>query len=543
MEDNKKNEKEMLPVENVENNESSPLKNEESKDDSKQVHQDQAVETTLEESKEVREENGDKLQTNESENIQKIEDEMVSPLNQQNSDNQRNGENPDQLKEKNVEEEKPIVITEQTEALEREEDHALNINDQNASSHTLAEQQAEKAAADTQKVENENSLSEPVQSSQSPQPSPSEEGKPKVQEPKPDLGLVGSVKAEIRKTPKPKKILVGAITASMVIVGIFGIGTYALDPTPIRAMQKQEVAKSQPAKIQLVLDDKKFELDLKTIGYDGENVSTVDENQLRLWLEEVRKQVDVEPKNADVTYFGQEIKPEQMGRKMDVEKVETWLKNLNLLMNKPHTIPTIPLEPEVTTEDLQKVDQALVGKYTTKFDPGNVNRTINIKLASKSINNLVLLPGEEFSFNKVVGQRTAARGYKSAPVIVKGEYSEGIGGGICQVSSTLYNSVDEAGLKITRRVSHSREVTYVPPGRDATVSWGGPDFRFKNNLDKPVLIKIKVSGPYLTVYTYTVPGAKVKKKKVEPAPQTFTTVTVDPTKPTADLSKESNAAQ
>src|SRR5690606_24482567 len=113
----------------------------------------------------------------------------------------------------------------------------------------------------------------------------------------------------------------------------------------------------------------------------------------------------------------------------------------------------------------------LIGQYVTYYNSRNKNRSHNISLAAKSINNYVLFPGEVFSFNKVVGQRTISKGYMRAKVIVRGEFSEGIGGGICQVSSTLYNAADHAGLKIMQRYSHSRSVPYVPPGRDATVNW------------------------------------------------------------------------
>lgn len=527
MEENKKKEIENVPVENMENQESSPMKKEEHEEKMDKAQKEQVDEKVVETL-----EQPSKLE--EKEISQKIEDSNVSSHCQEEEHAVEEKMHISQTENKEEEKEPSIVEVCEEKTLEDKENH-LNVMNQESSSNSVNEEVAKEEVTNQMADEDQNqtnkkqlpSQTEVVESS-NPSAATKENTKEKVK----------AKKIEVRKTPRPKKILIGAITASMLAAGIIGFGAYVLDPSPIVAMSKQEAVKAKQSKIQLLLDDKTYELDLKTIGYDGENVSTIDEQRLRLWLEEVRKEVEIEPQNAEVKFFGQEIKPEKMGRKMDVEKVESWLNNLEALINKPHTIPIIPIEPEVTTEDLQKVDQALIGKYTTKFDPGNVNRTTNIKLASKAINNLVLLPGEEFSFNKVVGQRTAERGYKPAPVIVKGEYSEGIGGGICQVSSTLYNSVDEAGLKITRRVSHSREVTYVPPGRDATVSWGGPDFRFKNNLDKPVLIRIKVSGPYLTVYTYTVPGAKVKKKKVEPAPQTFTTVEVDPTKPTANLSNE-----
>ncbi|MFP3440966.1 VanW family protein, partial [Pantoea sp. SIMBA_133] len=117
----------------------------------------------------------------------------------------------------------------------------------------------------------------------------------------------------------------------------------------------------------------------------------------------------------------------------------------------------------------------------THFRKNNLERTSNIELAAEAINNTVVFPGETFSFNQTVGKRTKERGYLPAPIIVKGELSEGIGGGICQVSSTLFNAVDQAGVQIIERYSHSRSVPYVKPGRDATVSWYGPDFSFRNH--------------------------------------------------------------
>ena len=109
------------------------------------------------------------------------------------------------------------------------------------------------------------------------------------------------------------------------------------------------------------------------------------------------------------------------------------------------------------------------------------------------------MPGETFSYNQTVGQRTAAGGYKPAAVYANGEVTTGIGGGICQVSSTLYNSVLLANLEIVARYNHAFNPGYVPAGRDATVSWGGPDFKFKNSRDYPVKIEATVSGGSITI--------------------------------------------
>ena len=121
----------------------------------------------------------------------------------------------------------------------------------------------------------------------------------------------------------------------------------------------------------------------------------------------------------------------------------------------------------------------IIGTYTTKTTSNSV-RNKNIQLAAEAINGTILKPGEEFSFNNVVGQRTEAKGYGAAAAYNEGEVVQEVGGGICQVSTTLYNAVLRSGLKTTKRQSHTFEPSYVTPGRDATVSWGGPDYRFAN---------------------------------------------------------------
>lgn len=152
-------------------------------------------------------------------------------------------------------------------------------------------------------------------------------------------------------------------------------------------------------------------------------------------------------------------------------------------------LPKQKVYPRVDSELLAEIREKEIGSYTTYFKKNNKERSHNILLAAEAINNHVVFPGKRFSFNNVVGKRTKERGYKRAPVIVKGELAEDIGGGICQVSSTLYNAVELKGVQIIERYSHSRSVPYVPPGRDATVSWYGPDFVFKNNYRQPILIR------------------------------------------------------
>lgn len=187
--------------------------------------------------------------------------------------------------------------------------------------------------------------------------------------------------------------------------------------------------------------------------------------------------------------------------------------------NQPARI-TVPLKkvyPEVDSELLAEIRTQCIGSYMTYFNPGMSGRAHNIMLAVRTINNQVVFPGETFSFNQTLGQRTREKGYQPARVIVRGEYSEGIGGGICQVSSTLFNAADRAGLRIIERYAHSKRVAYVPPGRDATVSWMGPDFRFQNNYGLPVLIQADSGGGRIVFRFYTSSVIQVRPRPF-PAP-------------------------
>lgn len=135
-----------------------------------------------------------------------------------------------------------------------------------------------------------------------------------------------------------------------------------------------------------------------------------------------------------------------------------------------------------------------IATYTTSYDAGYTARSTNLRLASNKINGTVLLPGEEFSFNKVVGKRTVQDGYQNAPIYENGKVVDGLAGGICQISSTLYNAVLLANLDIVERRNHNFTSTYVPAGRDATVVYGAIDFKFKNSRQYPIKIVSSVSG-------------------------------------------------
>ena len=168
-----------------------------------------------------------------------------------------------------------------------------------------------------------------------------------------------------------------------------------------------------------------------------------------------------------------------------------------------YTIPLKTLYPSVTTNEIgREAFPDLLATYSTSYATSNANRSTNIALAASKINGTVLMPGEEFSFNGTVGKRTAANGFKTATVYSNGQVTTDYGGGICQVSSTLYNSVLRANLEITNRTNHTFTVGYVPIGLDATVSWGSPDFKFKNSRNYPVKIVATTANKKLTISVY-----------------------------------------
>nr|WP_205516853.1 VanW family protein [Paenibacillus sp. SYP-B3998] len=212
-------------------------------------------------------------------------------------------------------------------------------------------------------------------------------------------------------------------------------------------------------------------------------------DQLDRLMTEIEKKVYRKPVNASINDAGNIVR-EITGAKLDRQAFEKKFYD-HYYGQGPlqFEVPQLAIYPNVDSEMLANIRVNPIGYYVTYFNPNNKNRFHNIGLAARAINNYVVLPGKTFSFNEVVGIRTATRGYKQAKVIVRGEYSEGIGGGICQISSTLFNAVDRAGLQVIERYSHSRSVPYVPPGRDATVNWGGPDFSFTNNYNQPILIR------------------------------------------------------
>ncbi|MFK9090374.1 VanW family protein [Bacillus salipaludis] len=164
-------------------------------------------------------------------------------------------------------------------------------------------------------------------------------------------------------------------------------------------------------------------------------------------------------------------------------------------------------------EEAAQLGEALVASYTTYFNNGVAGRTKNITLSAEAINNVIVGVGDSFSFNTTVGPSDAEHGYQPAPELLDGKLVDGIGGGICQTSSTLYNAIDQVAVSYIEKYNHSAHVGYVPTGRDATVSYGGKDFRFKNTTGVPVVLKSIVKKGSLTVEVRTAKAYQSQIKK------------------------------
>ena len=183
-----------------------------------------------------------------------------------------------------------------------------------------------------------------------------------------------------------------------------------------------------------------------------------------------------------------------------------WDMAIDEIMNTPWgekvSIPMTAVPPTQTADEVRAV--LFRDQLSTFSSPHTANsgRTANLKLACSAINGTVINPGETFSFNSVVGERTAAKGYQKATVYVGSNSVEETGGGICQVASTVYDAALYADLEITERAPHTFFVTYVNGGLDATVYWGSQDFCFKNNTDYPIRVDAWVSGGYVNISIY-----------------------------------------
>jgi vancomycin resistance protein YoaR len=221
-----------------------------------------------------------------------------------------------------------------------------------------------------------------------------------------------------------------------------------------------------------------------------------------------------DPRDADfaVTAHGVRVVPGEDGRAVDVPATaERILRAALSPVNRVAPVVVKRTSPKLTTADARAMGiTELVGSYTTIYG-GEPNRIHNVQLVAHLLDHHLIPPGQEFSFNKTTGERNAAKGFLEAPVIINGELGTGLGGGVCQVSTTTFNAAYEAGLKITARTNHALYISHYPTGRDATVNYPDTDLRFVNDTDHWLLLRTFVGAYSLTVNLYgTSPHRKVE---------------------------------
>ena len=228
-------------------------------------------------------------------------------------------------------------------------------------------------------------------------------------------------------------------------------------------------------------------------------IPVITKNPEQIDIEKIHEEVYKEVQDAYYTKDPFTIHPEVEGVDFNVEEAKALLQE----DKEQYEIQLSITKPNVTTSQIgSEAFPNLLSTYSTKYDGGNIDRTANLRIACQKINDKVILPGETFSYNKTLGERTSAAGYKYAKVYENGEVVDGIGGGICQISSTLYNSVLMANMEVTERRNHQFITSYTPAGRDATVVYGLTDFKFKNTRNYAVKIKASCSNGIATISIY-----------------------------------------
>ena len=230
----------------------------------------------------------------------------------------------------------------------------------------------------------------------------------------------------------------------------------------------------------------------------------LDEVKGKTYLSELAKTIDTPGHDAYLTLENGQVvfHPAKEGKRIDIDATLKKLKDdlqASDSINSLSMVFTTQNTVKVSDADLKPLNTVLAS-YTTEYDPSNESRTHNIQLASDKINGTLIKPGAQFSFNDVVGERTAEAGYDDAPVMIDGKLVPGIGGGICQVSSTIFNTALLSGMNIIERTPHFEPVGYIQAGRDATVAWGYLDFKFRNPYQQSIYILSVMNNGTLTIY-------------------------------------------
>jgi vancomycin resistance protein YoaR len=289
------------------------------------------------------------------------------------------------------------------------------------------------------------------------------------------------------------------------------------------ALQRARRAVSAP--VRLVVGARAYRLprwrvaQLLELPAEGRTTLRIGGAAANAYFAKLQRAVETKPKDATFAVDGPKVKivPSQPGVGLDVpSSAGKILAAATAAGSREAHLSTVETQPKRTTAEAQRMGiVGLVSSYET-FYGGVPNRLHNVQLVAHLVDNHLIAPGEEFSFNKTTGERSAAKGFLAAPVIVNGELQTGLGGGVCQVSTTVFNAAFEAGLSITERTNHALYISHYPLGRDATVDYPGIDLKFMNDTGHWLLLRTFVGTGSLVVNLYGTPVHR--KVEVETAP-------------------------
>jgi len=242
---------------------------------------------------------------------------------------------------------------------------------------------------------------------------------------------------------------------------------------------------------------------IKRMGFSDETAVTYALVGIDEKIEKIANEIDSEPVSSKAVFNKNSfsISPSKQGKKLNKEKLYADIVSSLSKDFATVTASICPVKPQFVEEDIVRATK-LQGEFSTKYSTSSYGRKNNINLATQALNNTEILPNETFSFNDIVGRRTIDKGYKTANIIKEGSFVKGVGGGICQVSTTLYNALLLANVNVDESHKHSLPVSYVKPGLDAMVSWEGADLKFTNNTSLPIYISAISNNETITFKIY-----------------------------------------
>lgn len=285
-----------------------------------------------------------------------------------------------------------------------------------------------------------------------------------------------------------------AVVGTLCVFVVSGCGVEASEVASVSGLGEQVVeAKAEVNKSISLIDPRDGKevkkIDLESLGYFESEEKF--KKEITKVAKELGKSIDTKMVPSRVASDGTWQQGKSSFELMEQEFIDAMM-NVGMWEDS-YMLPITEKKPTATPSDAQ-LNQTVIGRYETNLGGSTGGRIENIRLSAENSNGVILGPGDRYSFNAIIGDTTPDKGYQLGKEIIDGKLVDGYGGGVCQTSSTLFNAADQAGLKMVERHTHSKEVGYVPKGRDATIAYPYLDLVFENTTSKPVKIVMYIEG-------------------------------------------------